>query len=124
MTMRASLATVPSHVPKMLVPVPGNVDAARHPYFVVPRNVIEEALERQSASRPPDEAAMETHRHHLGRAEPSLFIEAIEAVPQIGQELIPAVEALRSSEAHVIGIEGVGDDEMLPALRPVDPIGQ
>src|SRR5262245_52888243 len=124
MTMRASRATACSRCrSKMLVPVPGDIDAARYPYFVVARNVIQEALERQSAARPSDQSAMQAYRHHLGRAEPSLFIEAIEAVPEIGQELVAAVEALRCRKAHVVGIERIGNDEMDAALRSLDPIG-
>src|SRR4029079_9388315 len=124
MTMRASRATAFSRLRKILMPVPGDIDAARYPHFIVTRDMIEEAFERHGPSGPPDQPAMQAHGHHLWRAAPSLLIKEIEAVAQIAQELLAAVKSLRCREAHVIGIERIGYDEMITALRPRDPIRQ
>ena len=48
--------------PMVCVPVPGDVDAARHPYRVMPQHIINEPLQRGDAPRPADQAAMQTNR--------------------------------------------------------------
>ena len=72
----------------------------------------------------PIKSAMQAHAHHLGRAFPAFLIEAIETVLEILEEMFAGVEALRRCKAHVIGIERVGDDEMLLAVRLRQEIGQ
>src|SRR5436190_8466723 len=67
---------------------------------------------------------MQADRHHLRRPAATLLVKAVEAVLQIGKELITAVKTLRGCEAHIVGIEGVGNDEMLAAARIVDPVRQ
>ena len=65
---------------------------------------------------------MQADRHHLRRAL-AFGIEHVEGILQIGEELVAAVEALRRGEAHVVGVERIGHDELRTA-RPVHPIGQ
>src|SRR5689334_2405687 len=102
----------------------GDIDAARQPDTLVLQDVIEETGKRLGAARPPGKAAMKADRHHLGRAAAALFIEAIEAILEVGEELVAAVEALRGGEAHVVGIERIGNDEMPAAVWAADPVWQ
>ena len=60
---------------------------------------------------------MQADRHHFRRRR-ALFVERIEGVLQIGVELVAAVEALGHGEAHVVGVERVGHDEMRPVHHP------
>ena len=66
---------------------------------------------------------MQADRHHLRRAGLALGIERVEAVLQVGEELVAGIEALRRGEAHVVGVERIGDGEER-ALRPGEPVGQ
>ena len=95
-----------------------DIEAARHPYIALGERIIEEARERRRAPRPPGEPAMEANRHHF-RPLGALGMKVIEAVLEIGEELIAGIEALRRRKAHIVGIERVGHDELWPvrALR-------
>src|SRR5438552_11904918 len=94
-----------SALSKMLMPVAGNLDPARHPDMLVAKHIIEEAGERLGAPGAAGEPAVKADRHHLGRAAAALVVEAVEAVFEIAEELVAAVEALGSGKSHVIGIE-------------------
>src|SRR5260370_30780320 len=103
-------------------PVAGDVDAAAEPDLIVPRDMVEEALQSGKSSRAAGQAAMETDRHHLGPLG-AFRIENVESVAQIGKELLAAVEALRRRKTHVVGVERIGDYEVV-ATRHLHPIGQ
>jgi hypothetical protein len=100
-------------------PVAGDVDPAREPDALMAGGVVDEAPERHDPAGPADQAAVEAHGHHP----PAFGIERVEAVAQIGLELVARVEALGRGEAHVVGVERVGDDELVAPARP-DPVGQ
>ena len=53
----------------------------------------------------------------------AFLVHRVESVPEIGEELIPRVEALGGREAHVVGVEGVGNDKVGPACG-LGPEGQ
>ena len=76
------------------------------------------------ADGPPDEAAVQPHRHHLRAAAAAFLVEAVEAVLQVLEEVLAGVEALRRGKAHVVGVEGVGNDEVLAAIRLLQEVGQ
>ena len=103
-------------------PVAGDRQPRREPYLVVGERIVEEPSQRRRAAGTPDEARVQADRHHLGRAEP-LRVERVEAVFEIGEELVAGIEALRRGEAHVIGVERIGHDELRPFCA-LDPIGQ
>ncbi len=65
--------------------------------------------------RGPDahEPAMQANGHHL-RARLALCVERVEAVLEIGEELVAGIEACGRGEAHVVCIERVGHDEEGP----------
>ena len=105
------------------LPVAGDVDAPREPDGLTPRRMFDEPPERHDAPRPPDEAAMQADRHHLRAAGLALGIEGVEAVPQIGEELVPGIETLRHGETHVVRVERVGDDQLV-ARADANPVGQ
>ena len=89
---------------------------------VVRLDVVEEARQRGDAPRPADEAAVQADRQHLRRRSAALGVQHVEGVAQVGEELVPAVEALGGREAHVVGVERVRDDEVRlrrPTLHPV-----
>jgi hypothetical protein len=83
-------------------------------------DVIEEPLERSEA-RPAQEPAMHADRQHL-RAFGTFGVEHVEGISQIREELLAAVEALGRCEAHVVGVQRVGNDEvrMRAAVRGRD----
>ena len=58
-----------------------------------------------------EQAAVHADRHHL-RPVVALGVEHVEGVAQVGEEVIAGVEALRRREAHVVGVERVGHDEV------------
>ena len=62
-----------------------------------------------------------------GRPVRAFGIERVEAVLEIGEELVAGIEALRRGEAHVVGVERVGDDQLRPSgamAVMLEPIGQ
>ena len=71
----------------MLAPMARNIDAAAEPDLVVLPGMIDKPLEGTNVPWPPDQAAMQAHRHHP-RDSSALRVERIEAVTQIGEELI------------------------------------
>ena len=95
-------------------PMLGDLQPRGEPHAVMAARVIEKALERLRPPRPPHEAAMQPHRHHLGRALDALFVEAVEAVLEIAEELVARVEALRRGDA----IDGDGQRLEHPAQAP------
>src|SRR5882672_959071 len=109
-TFRPSLSDVErvgSEMRKIGVPMLRDLQPRRHPYLLVTRDVIKEPHQRRRAAWTANHAAMQADRHHLGRRL-AFGIEYVEAVLEIGEELIAAAEPLRVDEAHVIGIETVG----------------
>ena len=54
---------------------------------------------------------MHADRHHR-RALLALGVHDVEGVAQVLEELVAVREALRQREAHVVGVEGVGHDEV------------
>ena len=103
-------------------PVPGDVHALADPDPVVPEDEVEESHQRRGTRRVARQPTVQTHREHL-RGLRSLRIEDVEGIPQVGEELLPRVEALGGGEAHVVGVQGVGHDEVGPT-RDLDPVGQ
>ena len=104
------------------MPVARDVDAPAHPHPVVVADVVDEAGEGCGPARPAGQPAVQPHRHHPGRLRPFL-VEDVEAVPEVGEELVARVEPLRGREPHVVGIEGVRDDEVGAAMFRV-PVRQ
>ena len=105
------------------LPVAGDVDAAAQPHAALGLHVIEKPRQRRRPSRAADEPAVEADRHHLRRTGAPLLVEQVEAVLEVGEELVARVEPLRGGKAHVVGIERVGHDQVRPA-RTLDPVGQ
>src|SRR3984957_5125185 len=83
-------------------PVTRDVEPGWNPDAVVGERIVEESRERERASGPANEPAVQADRHHLGR-DIAFGVERIERILEIGVELIAGVEALRGGEAHIIG---------------------
>ena len=82
-------------------------------------DVVEKTRERGGAAGPAGQPAVQADRHHLRRAL-AFGVEHVEAVAQIGEEVVAGGEALRVDEAHVVGVERVGNDQ----VRPFGPLTQ
>ena len=106
------------------MPVPRDVDAARDPNLVVRLHVVDELRQPHGPAGPPDEAAVQPHRHHLRAAAAAFLVKAVEAVLEILEEVLAGVEALRRCKAHVVGVERVGDDEVLRTVGLLQEVGQ
>ena len=102
-----------------LLPVAGDVDAARQPDLLMRLDVGNESLQRRDAAGAADQPAMQADIHHARPPGAALLVVRVERIPEIGEELVAGVEALRRREAHVVGVERVGDDELRPHLVAV-----
>ena len=71
---------------------------------------------------------MQADGHHPGTSRLSLGKERVERVLQVGEELLAFGEARRDGEAHVVGVERVGDDQLwldrVAVAVMVEPVGQ
>ena len=103
-------------------PVTRDVEPGCNPDAIVAERIVKEPRERERASGPADQAAVQADRHHLWR-DVAFGIERVERILEIGVELIAGVEALRGGEAHVVGVERIGRHE-LRAARPLEPVRQ
>src|SRR6266849_5154091 len=91
-------------------PVPRDVHPTAYPDAVVLEHVIEEARETGRAAGAACQPHVEAHRHHLGRPRP-FRIENVKCVAQIGVEILARIEALHSSELHVVVVHRVRNDQ-------------
>jgi len=103
-------------------PVSCDVETSRDPDAIVLADIVEKTRQRGSAAGTADETAMQADRHHL-RPIVALGVERVETVLEIGEELFAAIETLRRGEAHVVGVERVGHEQLL-AFSVIVPIGQ
>ena len=92
-------------------PVTRDVRAPADPDVLMPRDVIQEALERLAASGPAAEPAVQADRHHLRRVF-AFPIETVEGRAQVVRELGGGRKAIHCRKAHVVAIEGVRNDEV------------
>src|SRR5437773_9617960 len=79
----------------VLQPVAGDVDPAGDPNLLAP-DVLEKSLQRFEAARTSYQPAVESHGHHAV----AFLVQRVERVLEVGEELVPRVEALRGGEAH------------------------
>src|SRR5271163_199516 len=96
-------------------PVPGDIDAAANPDVLALQHVIEKALQGVDPSGASGQAAVQPDGEHLWLIEPirvPLPIKRVERRGEIVEELRARIEALGGGKAHIVGIEGVWDDEM------------
>ena len=76
-----------------LPPVSGDIGAAANPYGIMREHVVQKSLKGPKASRAANQPTVEPDRHHLRRYGP-FFVERIEGVRQVRQELITRIETL------------------------------
>jgi len=91
--------------------VPSNVDAPAYPDLFMSLDMIEKPLQRTESSWTAEQPAVHADGHHAWRIG-AFLVEYVEGIAQVGVELLRGVEALRCREAHVVGFEGIGHDEM------------
>ena len=104
----------------MRMPVARYIDPTAEPDTIVSLGIIEKPGQRGGTARAARKTAMQPDREHLGRALP-LGIEQIEAIAQIGEELVARIEALRCGKSHVVGVKRIGNDKMR-AVWAADPL--
>src|SRR4029453_18800308 len=106
----------------MLSPMVGDVEAATKPHPFVALYIIEEASQGCRPPRTSDEATVQTDRHHFGSGF-TLGIEDVEAIPQIGEELLAAIKPLVGGESHIVGVQRIRNDQVRHTVIS-HPIGQ
>ena len=107
----------------MPLPMARDVHTPAEPHAFVPAHVLEKSDEPTHTPRPPDQSIVQTDREQLGLAPDAFAIEHVEGIPHVGEEIIASREPAIFVESVVIGLVGVGDDEMRSA-GDVQPIGQ
>ena len=100
----------------------GDVEPGRNPDAVMAKGIVDESRERERASGPPDEPAVQADAQHL-RRDVAFGVERVERILEISVELVARVEALGRGEAHVVGVERVGRHQLRPA-RSREPVRQ
>ena len=104
------------------VPVLGNVAPGAEPDPVMLAGVFEKLDQADRLARPADQAVVQADAHQLRRLG-SLGVHEIERVDHVAGEIVGAAEAGIAVEAVVVGLERIGDDEVV-AARDLHPIGQ
>jgi hypothetical protein len=107
----------------VLRPVAGDVDAAREPDPVLRCRVVEEPHQPGNLSRAADQPVVQPDRHHLRAARRALGMERVEGILEVLEELLAGDVAGRGGEAHVVGFQRIGDDQLV-ARADLQPIGQ
>ena len=92
----------------------GYVDAARDPNAFEGLDVFKETLQSHYAAGTSDQAAMQADVQHLRRTVQPFGIKRIKAVFEVFKELLPGVEPLRGCKTHIIGVESVRQDKLVP----------
>ena len=87
----------------MFAPVTGDIDSPCQPDTVMLLHMVQKPYQPRKAGRPADQAAMQSHRHHLWLIR-SFFVQHIKTVFEIVEKLVARVEALGGSEPHIIGV--------------------
>jgi hypothetical protein len=89
----------------------GNVLAGAEPDAVMLARVIEEFDQAGGLCGPADETIVQGNAHHF-RDIGALFVKQIEAVGQVGGEVVGGAEAVILVEAIVVGLERKRDDQV------------
>ena len=101
----------------------GNLRAGGEPNALMCLEMRKRAFQRQRTGRAPCKAAMQTDRHHLGRACRPFGVKLIKGVDQAALELRAFGETCLDCKAHIVAIHRIGHDQLILAAR-LDPIGQ
>src|SRR5260221_10894832 len=91
-----------------LAPMPGDVEAARHPHIFLRHDVVEEPLQADSPRWMADEPHMQPDRHHL-RLPASLVAQHVEGIAHEAEPLLR-----RADPAGVLAViigKRIRDDE-------------
>src|SRR3954463_9272942 len=111
-------SAIPSlRIGMVLQPVARDVDAAGDPDLLA-AHILEKALERGESPGPADEPAVQADRHHPRHAL-AFFVENVEGILEVGEELVARVESLGRGETHVVRVQRIGHHELgLAAFVP------
>ncbi len=107
----------------ILLPMLCNLDAARGPDAVKALDIFNKFPQSLHAAGAPNQTAMQTNRHHFGLTCNTFGVKRIKAVFQIIVKLITCIKALRGGKTHVVGIQRVGDNQLV-ARTVTHPVRQ
>src|SRR6056297_1035872 len=100
------------------LPMLGDIDAPWAPDPLESLNIGDEPLQPRQLAGAPDQTAMQADTQHLGRARLPLGIEHVETVLEILKKLLARDIARRGGKTHVIGLQRVGNDQLLARSNP------
>src|SRR5215217_3051179 len=106
----------------MLVPPVRDVDPSCEPHVTLLKRVLDEFLERRSASSLPDPPRVQPDRHHAGVGR-SFIPQVIESTPAIIKEGGRIGVALRQYVPNIVVCQRVGDNEVTLAFD-LNVVGQ
>src|SRR5699024_1566822 len=92
-------------------PMAGDLFTLADPDLVVGLDIIHESGQRGGTCRMTGQAAMQADRHHL-RLGLAFFVQEVERVLHVSEILIAGIEALYLDIAHIVGIQGVRDNQL------------
>src|ERR1700730_11468986 len=110
---RSDIERVGGEMGKIFVPVLSDLQPRRHPDALMLHDIVEKPHQRGRAPGTSGDAAVQAHRHHLGRGL-AFGVQHVETVLQIREKLIAAAKSLRVDKTHVVGIETVANNQMGP----------
>jgi hypothetical protein len=94
--------------------MPRDVDAARDPDAGMARHMVEQALQADRATGMADDAIVQADRQQL-RLRPTFFVQHVEGVAAVGEEIVGGGEAA-AAEFHVVGRQRVGHHEVRTSM--------
>src|SRR5262249_40662181 len=105
-----------------LSPMARDVTTTAEPDALKASHVVEKFYQTGGTRRTTDQAVMQANRHQPGML-CTFLIQQVKGIPHVLQEVIGVCEAVALITAIVIGLVGVGDNQM--RLTPNrDPVGE
>ena len=101
-----------------LGPMIGDCFAGGEPNALMALCIFNEPLQRGGAAWPANQPTVQADGHHA----PALYVERVETVFEVVKKLIARVKSLGGGKAHVIGVEGVGYNQLIARFK-FHPIG-
>ena len=94
----------------------GDINAAGEPDIGPGLGMFDKPLQRGDPPGAAHKTTMQTDRHHA-RYRGAFLVQSVKAIAQVGKKLIPGIETLGGAEAHIVGVQGVGDDQVIFAIH-------
>ena len=104
-------------------PMCSDLAPGREPDIGVALGIGQKPLQPGDFARSADQPTVQADREHLGLTFGAFGVKRVECVAQVGFELLPGDITGGGGKAHVVGLERVGDDQLV-AVANFPPIGQ